>query len=57
MLDGKVPHREIPWVARCQAGPEGQGRGGDQTIGLSQGPSALSEMAAPLAGPMPLGET
>jgi hypothetical protein len=57
MLDGKLSHWEIAWVARGQAGPEGQSRGGDETIGLSQRPSALSELAPPFAGPMPLRET
>jgi hypothetical protein len=44
MLDGKLLHREVCWIAGGEAGPEGQGRGGNQAVGLCQGRPSLSEM-------------
>ena len=52
MLDGKLLHREVGWIAGGEAGPEGQGRGGNQAVGLCQGRPSLSEIATPLPGPM-----
>jgi hypothetical protein len=57
MLDGKLLHREVSWISGGEAGPEGQGRGGNQAVGLRQGRPSLSEMATPLPGPMAFVET
>jgi hypothetical protein len=58
VLEGELPHRIVPHVAGREPASGGEGRCGNQAVGLSEGPSSLGMPATPLAGlpALPLAE-